>query len=543
MKRRTSIFSKFNHPKEVIFLRREYNSVKGKKNGILIMLTAILFFSLFSVVLGKAGLDYLNVKMNDPFIKWFNIPVSNANFRYRYTEIKRFFDQNAETKKYSISESTGSYRGLWRFFLENGGGTTAAFVQSFDFWKDRELFNSICSEDNVIRAFTDLSNLTPEQLKDGVIVSANLLKDIAGTNDPAELRAALAENKIMIKGGDYLPLTVLAVVRSLPNKSQVFAENSLVFTINHYGSSNVSGSSSSAHDKLSFYILAKSDDAEEAVQTGIAKILKDDFGLDFTGSVVKKPDVSLVSQNQELVFSGLSKAIDLQVARRINSTVDENLFAYNPALAIDHNLVVPHQNKEYGNPDSKGYQDVDMFDILSFKLDDLSQISAFQDVVLDRFEMELDMSQVEAKENFGVVSFMSIFLILSLVFFAGFAILIYLFNLMKGHLEKISVNLGTLLAFGLPKAFLYHGYMRILFKLIAIATALALVALTLLIVFIRLTLSLFHLPDFLGYMQVFRNGWLWMVIVVFFGISYLLFTKLLKRFLVRPPGDLIYNRL
>ncbi len=536
MRKGDSIFSSANHRKEEIFLRREYNSVKGKKNGILIMLAAILFFSLFSVVLGKAGLDYLTIKMNDPFIKWFNIPVSNSNFRGDYAEIKKFFDTNAESGKYSISQSTGSYRSLWRFFPKKGGGTTAAFVQSFDFWGDRDLLQNICNNENLIRSYADLENLTPEQLQDGVIISSNLHKDLGCTLEE------LGTRKIMIQNGDYLPLTVLAVVRSLPYKSHVFAENRLVFTLNQYGSSDASGSISARQDQLSLYILAKNAETESRLSNQISKILKEDSGLDYENLLIKDTDLPLISQNKQFVFTGLSKEINLEIARKINSAIAEEIFAYNPALVVEHSLMVPHQNMQYGDPKADGYKASNMFDILSFKMDDLSQIPDFQDVALDKFEMEFDLSQVEAKQNFGVVSFLSIFLILSLVIFAGFAILIYLFNLMKNHLEKISVNLGTLLAFGLPKGFLYQGYLKILFKLIITATILAIAVLFLLIIGLRAIQPTLNLPEFLTYMRVLQNAWIWAVAIAFFAISYLLFKKLLKSFLSCPPGDLIYNR-
>lgn len=534
MKQMRNIFLRFKHPKEMIFHRREYHSVKGKKGGILVMLTILLFFSLFSVVLGKAGLDYLNYKMNDPFIKWFNIPVSNYNYRHNYDEIKKFFDENAATDEFSFSKSTGSYRALWKFYRKEGGGTIMAFAQSFNFWEDQDLIRSICTEGNLIEDFGDVKNLTPEKLQNGIIISSNLVKELeCDVND-------LRNNKIMIQDGDNLPLTVLAVVRSLPNRSQVFAENRLVFTLNHYNESNVSGSSSFETNELSVYV--KVDDNESRVKDAISVLLKDEFGLTYGEERSAETDLNLLSQNRILTFSKLSDNLDLGAQQRISKKLAEDLYPYSAALKFDHSLLIPHESMVYGDPGSKGYTAGNMFDILSFKMEDLSKISAFQDVVLDKYKMELDLSQVEAKENFGVVSIMSGFLIFSLVFFAGFAILIYLFNLMKSHIEKISVNLGTFLAFGMPKEFLYKGYLKIIFRLIAIATLLSLVFLFTIIHIIRLTMSALNLPEFLSYMEVFPNVLLWLVIALFVGVSFILFRNLLRSFLSRPPGDLIYNR-
>lgn len=528
------MFLNFKHPKEKIFHRREYTSVKGNKGGILALLTLLLFFSLFSVVLGKAGLDYLNYKMNDPFIKWFNIPVSNHSYRHNYAEIKKFFDENAASNEFSFSKSSGSYRGLWRFYRKEGGGTILAFVQSFNFWEDRDLVNSICADDNLIYDFADVKNLTPEKLQDGVIISINLVKDLECDIED------LKNTKIMIQDGDNLPLTVLAVVKSLPNRSQVFAENRLVFTLNHYYDSNVSGSSSYVSDELAIYVKTGSD--ESRVTDEIATLLKTEYGLTYEKESSEEPELNLLSQNRMLTFYGLSEKLDLIARRRISKKINEDLYPYNAAVKYDHSLLIPHESMVYGDPGSKGYTAANMFDVLSFKMEDLSAISAFQDVVLEKFKMELDLSQVEAKENFGVVSFMSVFLILSLVLFAGFAILIYLFNLMKSHIEKISVNLGTFLAFGMPKDFLYKGYLKIVFRLIASATILSLAFLIAIILAIRLSMTALNLPEFLGYMEVFTNGWLWLAIAVFATVSFFLFRNLLKSFLSRPPGDLIYNR-
>ncbi len=533
-----SKYKRSNHPKEVIFLNREYNSVKGKKNGVLIMLTAILFFSLFSVVLGKAGLDYLNVRMNDPYIKWFSISVSNQTFREKYTEIKKFFDNSVETNAYSISKSSGAYRGLWRFFPKNGGGTTVAFAQSFNFWKDSALVKSICSDENLVQAYVNLDSLTPELFMDGVIISSNLLKDLEC--EPADL----VGNKIMIQNGDYLPLNVLAVVRSLPNKAHAFAENSLVFTLNNYDHSNASGSSSAMQKELSLYVLSQSDDEQKRIEEEISKILNEEKGIEFEKVIFEDSGIGLSSQNKKITFQGLSRGISFEAAKRLTSEINEKLYQNNPALVVDHSLLIPYKNRVYGNPENRVGSDDDKFDILSFKIEDLTQIAAFQKVVLEKFAMELDLSQVEAKQNFGVVSIMSSFLILSLVFFAGFAILIYLFNLMKGHLEKISVNLGTLLAFGLPREFLYNGYLKIIFKLIIRATLIALTLLVVLIFLFRLSNSAIPgSPDFLNNMKVLSNAWVWATILIFFIISFFLFRSLLRSFLSCSPGDLIYNRL
>lgn len=517
------------HPKELIFLGREYHSIKGKKSTTLVMLSAIVFFSLFSIMLGKAGLDYLNFKMNDPFIKWFNIaPTMN-----QYSDMKHTFDQGAEANIFSISQSSGAYRGMWRFYKQSSAGSNYGFVQSFSFWNDEQLWKSILFEgNNLLHAFTDLKNLSSDDLQDGIIITQKLMMELEA--DASDLQS----KRLMIKNGDNLPLRVLAVVRTLPNRSQVFAENSLVYCLSKAANCEVSGSSLETSTRLEILINSDGDNHEKNYNHLLESLTKMNLGLKVEGYSISK-DLDLLGHNLRYDLT-LGAPINNRLRLRIQDELSKDLLYLNPAVGFNHSVPVPHISRIYGeDSDQSG-----LFDLLAVKIEDPAQIPVFQEAMYDYFQVELDMNQVEAKKNFFVVSFLAIFLIISLVFFAGFAILVYLYNLMKGHLEKIKTNIGTFLAFGMTRKFLYKGYMTIILRLMITATIISMATLLAMQFILRAANATIELPEieFFAYTSAVNNLWVWSAIVVFFVVSYLLFRKQLNTFLAHPPGDLIYGR-
>ena len=157
--------------------------------------------------------------------------------------------------------------------------------------------------------------------------------------------------------------------------------------------------------------------------------------------------------------------------------------------------------------------------------------------------VELDLDRIESKKNFATVSTLSEFLIGFLVLFAVLAILLFLYNTLKNHLERIQMNLGTFLAFGIPERFLLTGYMRILFRLVLRVVALALCTLLLAqAAILLLERAGANVPDMLTQVDVLGNYWLHIALALMLSACFLIFRWHLRKFLARPPGDLIYAR-
>jgi len=525
----------FRHPKERLFLRKEYSTLKGKKNSVLILLSLIIFLSLLSIVFGKAGLDHLNIKMNDPFIKWFSIPAGSYAFSDDYRDIKEFLETSVDAEILGLEAISGSYRAWWRFYPSESNGKKGALVQGLDYWKDEQLLQGILAEDNLVKKF--YKDLDSDLFRNGIVITESFLNELEIELDELE------SNLVVIKEADNLKLKVLAVVKSLPNKSEALALNSLIYHVSNF--TQLDGVSESKFQKNhEIEIEFRLDEGQDIGQ--LENIITEVFG---NNGIEFNPPERVEMTHKDIAHNirmkvNLSESAETRHKRNIQNSLSQKYYHFNPSILFETNLPYPNEelSKRYGQF-KYGDDEALMFDLLSFRID-LDSISSFQEIALDKFEIELDMDQAEAKKNYGVISFLTIFLILNLVFFAGFAIVVYLYNLVKSHLNRIRMNIGTFLAFGMSKQFLINGYLYIIFRLLSTAT---LIGISILILTQTLTLILVNTTASIKYgflleLSTISNYWMWLTICILYLISYFLFRKQLKRFLSLPPGDLIYGR-
>lgn len=99
---------------------------------------------------------------------------------------------------------------------------------------------------------------------------------------------------------------------------------------------------------------------------------------------------------------------------------------------------------------------------LAFNFRRLDDIREFGAELVDRFGIEIDMNQVEEKENFAIVSKLTFFISLVLLFLGISSIVLFVTNLLKSHLGSIRSNLGTLQAFGLSNQLIKRIYLKII---------------------------------------------------------------------------------
>src|SRR5688500_10669804 len=88
-------------------------------------------------------------------------------------------------------------------------------------------------------------------------------------------------------------------------------------------------------------------------------------------------------------------------------------------------------------------------DNFAFQFNDLEQIREFKQGMLEAFDVNVSMQQVESAENFSLVSTLTLTTSIVLFAFAMLSIGFYISSLIRSHLQRISANLGTMKAFGL----------------------------------------------------------------------------------------------
>jgi ABC-type antimicrobial peptide transport system permease subunit len=176
---------------------------------------------------------------------------------------------------------------------------------------------------------------------------------------------------------------------------------------------------------------------------------------------------------------------------------------------------------------------------LSVYFNSLTHVREFETFVNDGYHIKVDMSQVNAKENFNAVSVMAGILSWAIIIFAITCIILFIVNLLQSYFQKVQRNIGTFKAFGVSNRRLIGVYVLIvgcvILGAILIALSISFIAQGGLAAFGILKdgtysyLSLWSLKTLLSIV---------IILVVSVATVYIVMERLLRQ----TPGDLIYDR-
>lgn len=500
-----------------LFYKKEGKELSGRKNGNIILLSVVFFVAVMSVGFASASLSYLRFKMDNPFINWVDIiagqKVNSTNCKM---ELLHFLGDTAIQKHYNFEKPQPNYV-LSMFFRVYG--TNDMEEKQFEgrtIDVDGPVLGRILAEDNVVKK-------NPQHYSDnclGLIVTDETLKKIGYTGDnyPFFVQLALPYDKnsctnIGLKDelGGYYPVwfPVYAVVKQLPGMY------SFLFTKRFWNDMHSEGTCWDITDVENNKDLLLC--GTEAAINDIRLQIKDKKNLKFSEDkyCVSWKELKLLriesnNDNPSLYYNQLVKELNVE-GRSVCRIYD---FA-------------PENNYEESDPS-----------YYSVQMNSLDSIRAFQQRLFDECGIKLDMTNVDAKENFLFVQKMGNVLsicieIISLIFLCAF-----IYFLLRSHFQKMQKNLGTFKAFGVSTRSLVLVYILLMVTMMMLSFAVAFV-LSLIIAYV---ISLFTIIES-GYVWFDVNTWQnWLL----FGISILasvLTTLIVAHFrLKRTPGDLIYDR-
>ncbi len=187
----------------------------------------------------------------------------------------------------------------------------------------------------------------------------------------------------------------------------------------------------------------------------------------------------------------------------------------------------------------------DDFHLLSVYFKDLNNIREFKDYLKLEHDMEIDMSLIEAKENYNFISRLTRIISVILIAFSIFSLSLFTSNVFVRHVEKIGMNLGTFKAFGLNNTVLKKIYLLLIFALLVAAIILSLVTAWILGELGIINLVLAMLDYTLESNQDFFNlasYWTLLFVIFILGALFAFLNKMTNRQLKKTPGDLIYGR-
>lgn len=490
-----------------LFIFNEFDELTGKNRRGIITLTAILTLTFLALGFAIGGINYLKEKMDDPFTNWVNLEIGNA-YRGKVPYIIEDMEADTARARYMLN-NIGEYNLIRTQILHRETGEKFPYkLRTIDL--DDNILKEILltTNNNVVHGYEYSGEGEVDMDLCQIIIREDALENL-GYESPEELKRLgieIDENRILYP-------EVISVVKELPNLVNLMVTShfyQLIFL--PYEETNFINIS----NKNTFEISSRDRD-QKKVESEIRKGLEGFYieSIDFDSIELSVGDTRLISKVYLDTFIDLAQA-------------DELYKDFNKKTSVDfekHTEWLCDIGEEIGIDDPF---------YLSFNFDQLDNVRDFKNYLNDKYSVEISMDQVEQKENFALVSRLTGFISLILFGFSILSIVFYVNSLLRTHLEKIKMNLGTLKAFGLDNKFLVSSYLKIILTFIGISIVIA---------FLICVVWNFIEPMLFAnsYFDIFN----WKL---FAGILVIILTALytsrftIKKTLMKTPGDLIYNR-
>lgn len=510
-----------------LFVKREGRVVLGKHCSSLWLLWGVLTATFMAIAFSNASLGYLSYKMNDPFINWVDIKNNFAGNDFSRFEESLSNEDNMAEYHYK-GYQTDKY--WYTSFFSNDKNTRNLKCRYFaDI--DTPLVHAILNDDNVVSG-----HRVPDSVLDntsfGVIITYDALYNKLGYTKeiPTYLyyhgycdAEAADEFFVDIYHDHYamVPVPVLAVVKRLPTNMDIigtkfFYLQDLAHSLNLYERSYYTSFLYNVPDAVDVGKFVADLEQTVAQKTDLSFYTNADDSMPRLVGIGGGKFVSLYFDDDDEVDFLVNKQINDEMLARYAKSGVRRLYDYNEAEVID-----------------------DDNDFISVHFSDLDKIADFQEFAKSEFDIDIEMSQISAKENFNEVSVMANILSWTMIVFAIVCIILFIVNLLHSYFQKVKRNLGTFKAFGIGNYELISVYVLIMIAMILVAVVLSLATTwavqELLPVFGVLKDGTFD------YLSLWSSKTFYSVLVIVVASVYTVYA-VMGKLLKATPGDLIYDR-
>lgn len=512
-----------------LFVKREGKVVLGKNYSSLWLLCSVLTTTFLAIAFSNASLNYLSFKMNDPFINWVDIKNNFGDNDFVGFEQALRDEQNKELFHFSGYQTDKYWYSLFGTSNKNSRNLKCRYFADIQ----TPLVQAITDEENVVKkACIDFNKLNNESY--GVIITEEALCNKLGydiNNIPAYINYFTYCNPdasdfgVEILGDNFAmaPIPVLAVVKRLPTNMDIISTKFL-YLQNLGWALNM--------DRMEYH-------------TSLIYFLPENVDIDKFRSDIEE----ITSARCSTSFFTLQGA-DLPMERMVpfrNGSFLLLQFDYPDEVdfmavkEINYTIFDKYQDsgiyRIYDYVESFSTDDQD--DYISVHFSNLDMIVPFQEFAKENFKIDIEMSQINAKENFNEVSIMANILSWTMIVFAIVCIILFIVNLLQSYFQKVKRNLGTFKAFGISNMELISVYVLIMMATIFVAIAISLGIAYL----IEVTLPLLGVVKdaSFGYLSLWNEKTFVSVLIIIASsvvTVYMVMSKLLKA----TPGDLIYDR-
>jgi ABC-type antimicrobial peptide transport system permease subunit len=387
---------------------------------------------------------------------------------------------------------------------------------------------NIESKENLIRGKGFDKSLDENMSELGVIVKSELLKTLHYKPDAPFIYMSFPETDTSYR---LIPIPIVGVVKNLPGMKDLISTQYFYWQRNY----PFNGSIFNPHEDKKLLLYTTDDslkvyDFRDTLEVYFLEILKMNTAINVQKNTnTYRGGYNIVvsfwpgPDNIRLVDSYYSKLEESGLFKEIKEPV--RLFNY--------------ESRKYRIDDVGRYENI----AVNFR--NLDKVRLFAKYLKERYELQIDIAQVNAKENYNFITKLTRIISLILIGFSILSVCLFVSNLLKRHLESIKMNIGTLKAFGLSNRLLQKIYVKLVFRFVSLS-----IMVSFILAWIMGFLGLFRGVLYLfgdniekgeNYFKLFDT---WTVIAVFLilTISTLVIIKTAKKILQKTPGDLIYNR-
>lgn len=520
---------------EKLFYKNELKALIHGGLSKKLILPSFVFFALFGVIAASSGLDYLEDKMNDPYVNWIDIPVT-TDMQGRYVQIVDSLETWREVERCRLAECAGFYRFSMYFF---GSERDQEFVigRTVNPTLDSALLGRVLVDEQIVLDFRNSDGKdyrSDERMwRSGIIITESVYKNLFGEAQPRQ---------IAVRKGDVISpvMNVIAVVKKLPGKASFICSNSFHWSIT-YDLSATKIQMSTPVDSMVIWTSSEFT-TKESIQRLKQDLHNSDYGDYFASIDVTPLKSELISHNSR-VRIGLAEPAGIGLRRDIFKDLLFTVFrGEKPRMATEY-VFIKSKAEEQGLFAKKAFNE--QYHWFSLGFSEIDSIRPFSDLI-QSVEVEMDLNKIESLENFNLVSVLTGVLGGLLLLFALVAVIIFIYNLVSSHLDHIKDNLGTFRAFGITKSFLVKAYLRIVLTLLSASLGMAIAAMLIINYsgFTSWILGLLNYDDEIAQMELnIFDPWVLVMIVLLYTSTFIVTKHSVEGIVKNSPGDLIYKRV
>lgn len=488
------------------------------------MLLAILVLTFLALGFAVGSIENLRRKMENPFTNWVDVEVRTGMNDEKLGKIKTRYSTPNTIDSFQLKNTSGWTKFYHDFFgknydpLRHNFDTLRFQLPGRSVESEDPLFARILAEENLLWRAESVVAADPESLDECDFVISQAMAERLGVSSYDSigwLCLPVEKSPVFLRVG--------AVVRELPNFTYFICHPKLynVLTAKREGAFKCQDliHASQKGDNV-FHLLTDTEESRDQIAQRAEQ-----FFSKSRPSVTTEEEIR--SQQRTWLHCRLAflpaVAPPLDSVRQFLATIRADV----PVSELSFS--------ECGAPKCAS-NDPGNFHYLAFNFDRLKKIREFSQDLSQRFDVQVDMSQVEAKENFALVSQLTFAISMILLGFGILSIVLFVNNLLRTHLFEVRSNLGTFQAFGLNNQFLMTIYSKIIlaFLILAISVAFGLVA-------VVDRVEQFFMGGEESRFNIF-SLWILVAIIGLVAVSLIWAGRTIRSILGDTPGNLIYER-